>query len=84
MKNLMKLVAIVFGLAGTVACVDIILAVFFGKGTPPDLSFMIVLLFWVVFPNTTKNDLYLSSRHKLVQIPLVLSIILYILSYFIK
>ena len=84
MKNLMKFVAIVFGLAGAVACFDIILAVFFDQGTPPDLSFMIVLLFWVIFPNTTKNDLYLSSKHKLVQIPLVLSIILYILSYFIK
>ena len=79
MKNMMKFVAIVFGLAGVVAFVDIILAEFFDKGTPPDISFMIVLLFWVVFPpHAFKEDLY----NKLVQIPLVLSIILYTLSYF--
>ncbi len=75
----MKFVAIVFGLAGVVACVDIILAEFFDKGTPPDISFMIVLLFWVVYPlHVFKEDLY----NKLVRIPLVLSIILYTLSYF--
>tara|TARA_B100000700_G_scaffold315054_1_gene402561 strand:+ start:626 stop:874 length:249 start_codon:yes stop_codon:yes gene_type:complete len=79
MKNMMKFVAIVFGLAGVVACVDIILAEFFDKGTPPDISFMIVLLFWVVYPlHVFKEDLY----NKLVRIPLVLSIILYTLSYF--
>ena len=79
MKNMMKFVAIVFGLAGVVACVDIILAEFFDKGTPPDISFMIVLLFWAVYPlHVFKKDLY----NKLVRTPLFLSIILYTLSYF--
>ncbi len=80
MKNLMNFVVIVVGLAGVVMCVDIILAEFFNKGTPPDISFMIaLLLFLVVYPrNYFKEDLY----NKLVLIPIVLSIILYILSYF--
>ena len=82
MKNLIKFVAIVYGLAGVVACVDIILAEFFDRGTPPDISFMIVLLFWVIFPHMAKDDLFPYSKHKLVQMPLIFSIILYVLSYF--
>ena len=76
----MKFVAIVVGIVGVVACVDIILAEFFNKGTPPDMSFMIaLLLFLVVFPrNYFKEQLY----NKLVLLPIVLSIILYVLSYF--
>mgnify|MGYP001294098772 FL=1 len=74
MKKVDLFVSIVFGLAGVVACIDIILAEFFDRGTPPDLSFMIVLLFWVVFPHG-------FSKNKFVQIPLALSIILYVLSY---
>jgi len=62
MKKIDKFVSIVFGLAGVVACVDIILAEFFDRGTPPDISFMIALLFWVIFPHA-KDDLFSSSKH---------------------
>ena len=79
MENMMKFVALVLGLAGVVACVDIILSEFFDRGTPPDISFMIALLFGALYPlNVFKKDLY----NKLVKTPLVLSIILYTLSYF--
>ena len=75
MKKIMLFTDVVFFIAGTIACVDIILAEFFDKGSMPDSSFIFVLAIWPVVATQRKRKLFFYM-------PCYLSAILYILSSF--
>ena len=50
------IVPFVWSLAGVVASVDIILAEFFGIGSPPDDSFIYVLIFFSILASSSNTD----------------------------
>jgi len=77
--------AIIFGIAGFIASIDIILAEFFDKGNPPESSFLWVLMFIAILGNSSiskQTDIFDHFKQEIVVYPIYLSFILYLLSEF--